>query len=260
MVMNLVTDSLSFGYTKDSLIFSNVSINIGKGEVMAILGPNGTGKSTFIKCLVRILNPRSGSISLDGKDISEYSREEWARRIAYVPQMHDVTFPFTAFDYILLGRAPHLKMHERPGDSDRQKAHAAAARIGIEHLLDRPITEISGGEQQMCVIARALTQEPDILILDEPTSHLDYGNQFKCLSIIKNLAKEGISSLMSTHVPDHTFISSQKAAIMHKRSCTAYGDPIEVITPESLFETYGVSVVVEFHAQADRPICVPLVT
>ena len=109
--MKLVTDSLSFGYTKDSLVFSNVSIRIGKGEVMAILGPNGTGKSTFIKCLVRILKPHSGSISLDGKDISEYSREEWARRIAYVPQIHDVMFPFTIFDYILLGRAPHLEIH-----------------------------------------------------------------------------------------------------------------------------------------------------
>ncbi|MDR2855687.1 MAG: ABC transporter ATP-binding protein [Methanomicrobiales archaeon] len=258
--MKLVTDALSFGYTKDSVVFSNVSINIGKGEVMAILGPNGTGKSTFIKCLVRILNPRSGSISLDGKDISEYSREEWARRIAYVPQIHNAMFPFTAFDFILLGRAPHLKMHQQPQDSDKQKAHAAATRIGIEHLLDRPITEISGGERQMCVIARALAQEPDILILDEPTSHLDYGNQFKCLSIIKALAKEGISSLMSTHVPDHGFISSHKAAIMHKASCTAYGDPGEVITSDSLFETYGVFVAVEFHAQANRQICVPLVT
>ena len=255
--MKLKADSVSFGYTDDTLVFSDVSLTVGDGEVVAVLGPNGTGKSTFIKCLVRILKPKSGSISLDGKDMSEYSKEEWARRIAYVPQIHDVMFPFTVFDYILLGRAPHLKTHERPGDIDRQKAHAAAARIGIEHLLHRPITEISGGEKQMCVIARALAQEPDVLILDEPTSHLDYGNQFRCLSIIKELAKEGISSLMSTHVPDHGFIASQKAAIMNKKHCIAYGDPINVITPESLFETYGVSVAVEFHEKTDRHFCVP---
>lgn len=258
--MKLIADSVSFGYTSDAYVFSNVSLTIGKGEVVAILGPNGTGKSTFIKCLVRILELRSGSISLDGKDMSEYSREEWARRIAYVPQMHDVMFPFTVFDYILLGRAPHLGMHQRPGDLDRQKAHAAAVRIGIEHLLHRSVTEISGGERQMCVIARALTQEPDVLVLDEPTSHLDYGNQFHALSIIKDLAKEGISSLMSTHTPDHSFICSQKAAIMHNQCCTAYGDPRDVITPKSLLETYGVCVAVEFHKPTDRQICVPYLT
>lgn len=257
--MDMILDVQQAGYRYDSqrMIFSDISFTLAEQEVLCILGPNGIGKSTLIRCLANLYRLCSGSIRLFGDDVSGIKRVEVAKKIGYVPQAHEITFPFSVREFVLMGRAPHLAAFSSPGKTDYTTAEEKIRLVGISHIAEKPVNEISGGEYQLAMIARALTQEPAILLLDEPTSHLDFGNQIRVLEIIDRLADGGLSVVMSSHFPDHAFLSSNNVAIMQHGSFMAYGLAEEVVTEENLKQTYGVDVSITYSHEVGRHVCVP---
>lgn len=261
MVINnklLEVKNISFDYDGDE-IFSNISFSIGKGEVLCILGPNGTGKTTLIKCLNGLHEISSGEILINGENVKNLSFKEISRHIGYIPQSHVPSFPFKVFDVVLMGRAPYLNLTDSPKRKDIEIAEDALKTLGIEHLKDKEYTNLSGGERQLVFLARVLCQKPDILILDEPTSHLDFGNQIRLLEIIDNLAKTGLSIIMSSHFPDHAFLSSTKVAIMKDKRFIDFGTPDDVVTEDNLRKAYSIDVkLVEL--DNNRKVCVPMKT
>jgi iron complex transport system ATP-binding protein len=245
----------SFAYEDNNNIFEDINFSVSSGDIFCILGANGTGKTTLIKCLTGLMNPHSGEILIDSQDMNSFSRADLAKKIGYIPQIHNSTFPFTVLDVVLMGRSPHLDMFESPSEKDYKIALKSLKSLNIEYMKDKPYTEISGGEQQLVFIARVLTQEPSILILDEPTSHLDFGNQIRTLNIIKKLASAGLSVIMSSHFPDHAFISANKVALMDGKKFLAIGKPEDVITTENMKQIYGIDVKVMDIGK--RMACIP---
>lgn len=244
----------SFAY-EDNDIFEDINFSITPGDIFCILGANGTGKTTMIKCLTGLMNPNSGEILVDGKNMKSFSPSDLAKKIGYIPQIHNSTFPFTVLDVVLMGRSPHLDMFESPSEKDYKIALEAIESMNIGYIKDKAYTEISGGEQQLVFIARVLAQEPSILILDEPTSHLDFGNQIRTLNIIKKLSSRGLAVIMSSHFPDHAFISATKVALMNEKKFIAIGKPEDVITQDNMKKIYGVNV--KILDIGGRMACVP---
>ena len=179
--MMLSLHDISVGYGTRTVVY-DVSFRIRTGEVVCLLGPNGSGKTTLFKAMLGLLPLQAGEMRLEGKNVRRWSRRDYARHIAYVPQLHVPSFPYTVLDMVSMGRTPYLGACSSPGPSDRRIANEVMEEISIAHLRDRPYTEISGGERQLVLIARALAQRPQFLIMDEPTSHLDYGNQIRTLA------------------------------------------------------------------------------
>lgn len=255
--MILDVNQAGFRYDSVRMIFSGISFSLGEQEVLCILGPNGIGKSTLIRCLANLYPLCAGSIRLHDRDIQSLNYRDVARVIGYVPQAHEITFPFSVREFVLMGRAPHLGLFASPGKEDHAKADEAIGLVGIRKIADKPVNEISGGEYQLAMIARALAQEPEVLLLDEPTSHLDFGNQIRVLEIIDRLARDGLSVIMSSHFPDHAFLTSNNVAIMQHGSFMAYGLAEEVVTETNLKATYGVDVSITYSHDVERHVCVP---
>lgn len=249
---------VSFSYGGEE-IFSDISFSIDRGDVLCILGPNGTGKTTLIKCLNGLHDIDSGEILINGKNIKKLSFKEISKHVGYIPQSHVPSFPFKVFDVVIMGRAPYLNLGESPKENDKEIALNALKTLGIEHLKDKEYTNLSGGERQLVFLARVLCQQPDILILDEPTSHLDFGNQIKLLEIIDNLASSGLSIIMSSHFPDHAFLSSTKVAILKNKQFIDFGTPNDVVTEENLKRAYSIDVKL-IELDDERKVCVPLKT
>ncbi|MGF7117589.1 ABC transporter ATP-binding protein [Methanobacterium oryzae] len=246
----------TFSYNGKDNIFEDINFSVEKGDVFCILGANGAGKTTLIKCLNGLMKLSSGKVLLKGKDIYSLNHSEIAKNMGHIPQIHNSTFSFSVLDVVLMGRAPHLDVFSSPSKKDVKLAEKSLKSLNIYHMKDKPYTEISGGEQQLVFIARVLTQEPDVLLLDEPTSHLDFGNQIRTLNIIEKLAKNGLSVVMSSHFPDHAFISANKVAIMKGKSFIDIGTPDEVVTEENMEKAYGIKVKI---ADMDyRRACIPL--
>lgn len=239
--------------------FKDVSFSLKRGEVMCILGPNGCGKTTLLKCLCGIFKLDKGSITLKGRDIVNMGRSDVARVVGYVPQMHEPTFPFTVLDVVLVGRAPHLNFTESPKKKDIEIARTAMEALGISHLEHKPYTQLSGGERQLVVFARVMAQQPELLLLDEPTSHLDFGNQIRILHLVEVLSAHGLPIIMTTHFPDHAFLLSGKVAIMKKGEFLELGMPDKVITDTNLENVYGIKVkVLDLDGASHHKICLPL--
>jgi ABC-type cobalamin/Fe3+-siderophores transport system ATPase subunit len=262
MVPRLVVESLSFRYasrTGDVRVFENVSLSLASGEVTVLLGPNGTGKSTLLKCMAGLLRPQQGRVLLDGVDVATIRPARLARRVGYVPQSNISTFPFRVRDVVVMGRAPHLNTLESPSARDVEIASGTMEQTGITHLADRSCHEISAGEWQMVLLARALAQQPDVLLLDEPTAHLDIGNQARILNAVRRLSRQGFTIVMASHAPDHAFMAGNRVAILKDRQLLALGCPDDVITPETLRRVYGVEVqVADLYSLAGRRVCVPV--
>ena len=250
--------NISFDYDGEE-IFSDISFSIESGDVLCILGPNGTGKTTLIKCLNGLNEINSGEILINGEDIRGLSFRQISKHVGYIPQSHVPSFPFKVFDVVLMGRAPYLNLTDSPKDEDKKIALDALKTLGIEDLKDKEYTNLSGGERQLVFLARVLCQKPDILILDEPTSHLDFGNQIKLLEIIDNLARAGLSIIMSSHFPDHAFLSSTKVAIMKNKKFIDFGTPDDVVTEENLKRAYSIDVKL-MELDDKRKVCVPMKT
>jgi iron complex transport system ATP-binding protein len=254
--MTLTLKSLSFGY-RGREIGHGVELSLASGEVLALLGPNGAGKTTLFKTMLGLLPVQAGEVLLDGKPLSAWSRRERALRIAYVPQAHATPFPFTVRDVVLMGRAAHLSAFAVPGAHERAVADAALASLGIERLADMPSTEISGGERQLALIARALAQEARIIVMDEPTANLDYGNQMRLLAHIRRLAAQGLAVVLSTHNPDHALQAADRVALLKDGRLEALGPTRETLTPEALKTLYGIDVVIGSVPGTAALVCAP---
>lgn len=257
--MKLEITNMTCGYgTKE--IVGEITMEVQSGKVLCLLGPNGAGKTTFFKTILGFLSLMKGEITLNGRDISGFSPVELARVIGYVPQSHTPPFPYPVLEVVTMGRTAHLGLFAVPSRSDREIALEALATLNIAYLKDKPYTEISGGERQLVLIARAITQEPRILIMDEPTSNLDFGNQVRVLGRIHHLVQRGLGVIMTTHFPNHAFLAADQVAVMKEGRIYKTGSPDKVITEEILREVYGVGVkIASIHRNgADIKACIPL--
>lgn len=243
--MKLEIEDLSCGYGKKKIL-SNLSVTVQTGDIVCILGPNGVGKTTFFKTLLGHIPKKGGEIRIDGKKFHSLSMKERAQYISYVPQFHATPFTFTVLDVVVMGRISHLKPFSSPQEKDINIAYQALERLGIMHLASCIFTEISGGEKQMVLIARALAQEARFMILDEPTASLDFGNQMNVLKVLNRLASEGLGVVLTTHMPDHAFLlHDTKAVMIVSRDKVLTGRAEEIVTAESLSEAYEVPVLVK---------------
>ena len=257
MELTLEVKSLDFSYGNGP-VFEDVSFSLRRGEVMCILGPNGAGKSTLVKCIAGILKPAAGSVRILGEDTASLGAGGIARLIGYVPQQNEAVFPFTVLDFVIMGRAPHLSMFASPGAKDREIARRSLAIVGLSSYAERPLASLSGGQSQMVLIARALVQQPSLLLLDEPTSHLDFGNQILVLETVQKLASMGMSVLMNTHMPDHAFLVGSRAAALTGGRLVAVGNVETVVTSKMMSSVYGVKVAVTEIESLKRKVCLPL--
>lgn len=259
MTGRIKIENLSFGFTTQDPIFSHISFNLDPGEVFCLLGPNGSGKSTLLKCIAQLLSSPTGRVLLDSENLGQLPSGKIAKLLGFVPQSLVSAFPFTVADIVVMGRASRIGMTASPSKTDQHHSRAAMEKLGIAHLAQRPCNRLSGGEWQMVLIARALTQSPRVLLLDEPTSHLDLGNQIKILEIVDSLSKEGMTIIMASHFPDHAFLSAHKMGILKNKSLQGVGAPDRVLTQALLEETYGTPIrVFSIGDGVDRKICVPL--
>jgi ABC-type cobalamin/Fe3+-siderophores transport system ATPase subunit len=257
--MKLEARHLGFGY-RGRRVGSDVSLALEAGEVLCLLGPNGSGKTTLFKTLLGLLPVQEGQVLMDGVDMRARRRTEVARSVSYVPQAHAAFFPFTVEEIVLMGRTAHLGVFSSPSRRDRDVAMAAIERMRLAHLADAVYTRISGGERQLTLIARALAQDARVIVMDEPTANLDFGNQVRVLQHIQSLAQSGIGVLLSTHDPDQAFLCADRVAMLHEGRLARLGAPEATITADSLKEIYGVEVVIVRVAVAgerERPVCIP---
>jgi iron complex transport system ATP-binding protein len=263
MATRITAKDMTLSYTGDTLdaVFRRIGFSVDSGEVFCLLGPNGCGKSTLLKCLSGLLMPQKGRVLLNDQRISSLTIKEMAQRIGYVPQSQVSAFPFLVRDIVVMGRAPHLNTLASPSKEDYAMAHEAMETVGILHLDKRPCTSLSGGEWQLTLIARALAQRSPVLLLDEPTSHLDMGNQMRILGVVKTLADRGLTILMASHFPDHAFLISSRVAILAHGTIVEQGPPEAVITERNLKETFHVDVKVMYVGNGvGRNACFPSLT
>jgi iron complex transport system ATP-binding protein len=260
--MKLEIKNAVCGYGSRAVV-NDISVNVESGEILCLLGPNGVGKTTFFKTILGFLKLQGGEILLNGENVRNWNRAKLAKAIGYVPQAHTPHFPFSVLDVVVMGRTAHLGTFASPSKKDIKIAENALEILSVSFLKDRIYTEISGGERQMVLIARALTQEPEILVMDEPTSNLDFGNQIRVLEQINLLAKRGIGVIMTSHFPNHAFLCSTKVALMQKNNNFIVGDVDAVITEENLRSAYGINVKITetLNEQGENiKSCVPLLS
>jgi iron complex transport system ATP-binding protein len=235
--------NLAIGYGRTQ-IASGLDLSVSAGSVTCLLGPNGVGKTTLFKTLLGLIPPLSGTVEIDGSDLSRLDRQTVARHIAYVPQAQIAEFPYKVIDLVVMGRTAHLGAFGGPRRADRETAMAALEQLGITALAERDSTRISGGQRQLVLIARALAQRTRIVVMDEPTASLDFGNRILVLDTIRSLAKSGLAIVLSTHEPEHAFVVADTVAILG-RDRFAIGPVEAVMTAQQLSQLYGVALSVE---------------
>lgn len=255
--MRLEVRDLGFGYPGFP-VGSGVSFELGEGDVLCLLGPNGCGKTTLFKTILGLIRRFGGSIEIGGRDIASLPRGELARQIAYVPQAHSPVFPYSVHDMVLMGRTAHRGLFAAPSADDRREAEAALEELGIADLSGREYTNLSGGQRQLVLIARALAQQAPIIVLDEPTASLDFGNQVLVLRQVETLAAAGKAVVLSTHDPDHAFAAGTWVLAMKEGRTVASGSVGETLTAEILSRVYDLPVDVAV-LDDGRHVCLPSV-
>lgn len=251
----LAVNDVHFAYPGFSDVLHGVTFNVAPGELVTLLGPNGAGKSTLLNCIAGLAKPRRGSIHLDGYTLDELGQREVARRVAYVRQQVNVGFAYTVREYVAMGRAPHLALHERPGQADYALVDAALDRLGIQDLADRVYSQLSGGQRQLVDVARALAQSPQLILFDEPTSALDYGNQMKVLRMVRDLSREGFAIIMTTHNPDHPILLGGSVCLLDREGYLSKGTITDIMREDVLERVYGVPLMIREVSDAHRQVC-----
>ena len=241
--MSVEVRNVSFSYGGADVLH-DVSFRAGPGDLMAVLGPNGAGKSTLFGCLLGYLRPHAGQVFLGGKDVQTLSGAAIAREIAYIPQSAPVTYNYTVLDTVLMGVTHQIGIFSAPKQEHTDKAMTALESLGIAHLAGRGVMKISGGERQLTLLARALVQDAGVLLMDEPTASLDYGNSFRVMRRIQHLGEQGYTVIFSTHEPNQAFRYANRVLALSNGGVLADGRPEEALTGELLSTLYGVGVAV----------------
>ncbi|MFW5987776.1 MAG: ABC transporter ATP-binding protein [Methanohalophilus sp.] len=236
--MKINIEGLEFSYNGHPTL-KNMNVMVNKGEFLSIIGPNGSGKTTLLKCINKILEPKKGSIYIDNRNLEEFHRKDIAKQVGYIPQAERGTFPSTVFDTVLMGRKPH--MNWMPGAKDLEVVSDVMDVLELNDIAMKNINELSGGQRQKVIIARALAQQPEILLLDEPTSSLDLKHQLEVLDITQKQTLSGVSVIMTVHDLNLAARYSDKI-IMMKEGEIFHGGGIEILTPENIEPVYEVSV------------------
>lgn len=256
LMVQMQAENITFGYSGRKILHQ-ISFSISRGEIVSILGPNGCGKTTLLKILLGLLPPwKGGTVRFEGQELPSIHRKVLARSIAYVPQYHRAAFAYRVIDVVLMGRMPHKTFFARINREDLCLAREAMKKLSILHLEERPYTEISGGERQLALIARAMIQGASTFIFDEPANGLDYGNQIRLLEVLTSLSGDGYTFIKSTHFPNHALWVADRVIMMKEGSIIANGTPDEIITRENLYTLYGREV--DIHALKENfRVCVP---
>lgn len=232
----------SFSYHSNEYIWENVNLDIKQGDSVCILGANGCGKTTLFNCIAGNFQLARGSIRIDGKPINEYSVTELAKTIGIVYQEHSVAFPYSSIEVVRMGRTPYLGMFQTPSQADTDMAYGIMEEMGIAHLAEKPYSRISGGQRQLVLIARTLCQQPDVILFDEPTSHLDFKNQAIVMKTLQKLSDKGMTIVMTSHFPSHAWQVGTKVVLMGRKGIIAQGTPEEIMTEDNLSDIYDVRV------------------
>ncbi len=243
MVNNRIVrvENLGFRYRRD-YVLDDVSFSAAAGEVTAVMGANGCGKTTLLKLLLGLLRPERGSIFVDNRLVNDYSPHKLARKIAYIPQAHSSPFPYSVRELVAMGREAVRGCFFRRGARDREMVEEALDRMGISGLAERIYSELSGGERQLVLIARALVQETPVIVMDEPVNGLDFGNQVRLLEIVRSLADDGLAIIKSTHFPEHALMCADHTVLIHNRKLLADGRPRDTITPANMKKIYNIDI------------------
>ena len=258
-MLRAIDVSFSYRTASTSRVLDQVSLAVDRGELVGILGPNGSGKTTLLKVLAGALAPSSGSVTLDGRAIGGLSRREVARRIAFVPQDTHPAFDFTSLDIVLMGRFPHLGTFALEGPDDLAIAHRALDATGMSSFDHRPFSTLSGGEKQRVVIAGALAQSPELLLLDEPTASLDSGHQIEVQTLLRRLnADRGATLVLSTHDLNLAAALCRRLVLLRDGVAIAAGPTEAVLTPDTVLALYGVDADVARHPRSGRLTVVPV--
>lgn len=234
-------NKLNFSYDQ-RVVLEDISLKIEKGKFMSLLGCNGAGKSTLFKCMLGLLPNYSGEIIIDGKNIKDMSISDIAKKIAYIPQHTSPAFNYSVEDIVLMGTTASLRPLSTPRKEEIERTNFALEKIGIEDLRQRCFHLLSGGEKQLVIIARAIAQNAEIIMLDEPTASLDLGNQIKVLEEIRSLSSEGYTIIQTTHNPDHAYVYSDTIAIIKDGKVLVTGNAKEIINNDTMTKLYGIDI------------------
>ena len=243
-IVQVKNASFSYG---EKRIFSDISFFVKSKEVLCIIGPNGCGKTTLLDCILGVLKLEQGEVLIGQKNLDNIKPNQLAEKVAYVPQVHRRTFPYTVRDIVLMGRAYKTNIFSSPDEGDMEITNEAMEKVGILHLADRPYTQISGGQCQLVMVARALAQQPRVIIMDEPTSHLDFKNELMVLETVADLVKQNnISVIMATHFPNHAYYFETNGilttlALMNNERFEEIGNPEEILNENNIKKIYGIN-------------------
>lgn len=254
----LKTEQLSFAFQPGRMVLSEVGFSLNQGEILGVIGPNGSGKSTLIRLLSGVLKPVGGKIFLKGKLLTEFRKKELAQKIAVVPQQTQISFSYTVLEIVLMGRAPYLKSFQLESKRDLEIARQALIKTDCAHLMERSIDQISGGERQRVILARALAQEPEVLLLDEPTTHLDLHHQIRFMQLLLELREQAkLSVLFTTHDLNLASIFADKILLLEQGKVAGFGPPQEILSPELISKVYQLKLKLIPGPVPHRPLIFP---
>ena len=248
--------TLCFAYGEHKVLHE-ISFEAAYGEFISVLGPNGVGKSTLFRCMLGLLKPSSGAAYVDGMQVADMSARQLAEKIAYIPQSHSPVFNFSVYDMVLMGTTAQTGGFASPGKRQRSLANKALDRLGIFDLADRGYASLSGGERQLVLIARAIAQEAKVLVMDEPSSALDFGNRMRVMRTVQRLTRDGYAVIQSTHDPEQAYMYSDKILALQGGRVAAFGPPQETITSGLISALYGEEVEVCSMRGDSVRVCIP---